>query len=1694
MKLNKYIIFLFLSFLINEYYSSEQISEDLITEIKISNLENNQIKGQSKIYTNEIYQTFKFFKIDFSSINEMAEENIFSFIKISIKPKKENTYKTFFLYVNKTLYKFNDSTEYYIDYSIQDKSPTIFIPKKYYDVNKFLYFFVQGNNYTEFEYIIETFVNDITITEYENKFNILFKPGDIELNYKIKEGIPSGYLLISLLTSVVIEDGNDIYLDVVCSNKNNSIGKFYPYFINGVGRLITDKEIIGCKNSDEKFILIKITLYNNLKKTLDIEFNSKYLKYKNKNEFLTQKINENSIYTTLLLGSKDISKQCLEFKQDLEEREIFYDYNFNIRTTSSDLTITHYSGNSKKKSKQIIFTGMVDISITKDNIYYICIENNKKYNTGIQFQIISRFEKDISNFAKMPLMSLINGFPTYFKIGKVESMLYKVDLRPFQYVDNIEGNREKNKIVKYHLIKLNQAEIKMHHLQCKKFSLEYNRHTCKNIYNAVYQMNLDLYLNYYYSNKNNLYYNEYVFIECEDEKKECEFLLDVNLLEDTDTYPTQLINKEDSSLEYYYKPISKSYTDKYKISLSNDLKQNSKLYIILYMFSGDADLSLYDYNDNASNKDLKRVIQETEYTSIGKKKYLVYNIKPLNNKLKYNLREIILKINSLSDGFYSLKYYTINNDDTTKNNYFSLPVGEINFDRINYEEGIKTYTLSSILSMSPYSHYYDESVNEYYININSLNCLLEVEFLGNKNIKREIQLFFYEKDIKKNKLKIKLYELDSNSKNQNEYCIYYIMSNSVVYQKNTIIINEGVVHTMVLDNKLESISYRYPYSYDDNIVSISLYKYLKDDLDVNVNINGVYSSHTFTMKNIYYKKLVIYVNTLKDICLKGISTNPAYKDYINLCPININVRLSNNKNIDKEKRMNKFQIEILSNGKTPTYIKNGELRFDSFIVNQYSSSGKPKNSYVYFYSDIGKGEYPSEIIINSKFGSCEAVAKIVSKNSVDMFANWDRRVKLPTYEDNDIDNYIKYNYELSKFIIKKKDLEKCEKGCEIYIGVFSRETSVYFQINDFLIMLNKNYKNEPINLLFNQNIDDSLTKYVDTKYYISHLEDEKINKLVFTFDSDYCSLCIIMIEDIDNNNNIEYDNSIKMNKCDWKLDNIVNGYKNYMLSIKSNDNKLKEKDLTKVRFISKISSQINNNNDNLYYSLKISKQVNNLPMIINVDSINNEIAQLDIDTGLAYYAIRIQEYQIIYEVDLLVISEEKIINDNLFLYAKIISQDEYNKEGFNEELINNYTNYDIKSNSEVKNHLNIKIFHNKDKEEDKIILLVVKCNSINKVDTLMNHYVKIMVAFYKSNTNNALKNNNFKLYNIEHQSPKFFFPLSQNKYSIVVINCLKGEGEISIDTLNDYNVNDDKENNLFDLECGNSKEYKIVLDINNIYYNYNLEEDKFSAIKIKNKNYSVSKGNSLLFYISYFNKYYRNNIEMADINKENKIYYPIINNIKNHKSLSYYLNINDLDNNDFLIEISFNNKYIKDENNLNVLSALINDEFIYENIMNEQQIIFSPLYGNIYYNQNNKNIYVLFDKNELIKYKNNFGYALISISNNYFNYDIDIDSLENDYYFYVQIKKINFDNNKLNDCIDISNKYSNQKDNIEDNNNDNYKSNNNSNSFKFNIKILVFFIIFLSIIAILLIFRYFQRKNRVQVTDYFNKISPILNN
>ena len=352
-----------------------------------------------------------------------------------------------------------------------------------------------------------------------------------------------------------------------------------------------------------------------------------------------------------------------------------------------------------------------------------------------------------------------------------------------------------------------------------------------------------------------------------------------------------------------------------------------------------------------------------------------------------------------------------------------------------------------------------------------------------------------------------------------------------------------------------------------------------------------------------------------------------------------------------------------------------------------------------------------------------------------------------------------------------------------------------------------------------------------------------------------------------------------------------------------------------------------------------------------------------------------------------------------------------------------------------------------------------------------------------------MKTNNIKLYNLYLESPQIFIPLSYDKYSIVVINCLKGKGKIIINDQNNLKINE------INADTTANTQYKIVLGLNGDD-DFNTE-NKFASLKVKNANDNVNK-NSFMFYIYYYNKNIKNNLEVIDSDKSNIIFYPITYNIQKHKSLSYYLNLNNFDlynniNNDILIEMSFNNEYIKnslnDNYNLNALGALINDEFIYENVINEQQIIFSPIYSKVFHNPKNNKIYFLFKRNETNIIKHNFGYYFISIGNEFFNYNINKNEMQ------VQIKVLEYKESELNDCNEVVNKYkplnSNKNNN---NNNDNDIINGNKKKAKsfLSYKSLIIIIIVFAVISFYLVFRCIRKKNIVRVTDYFNQNDSLM--
>ena len=202
--------------------------------------------------------------------------------------------------------------------------------------------------------------------------------------------------------------------------------------------------------------------------------------------------------------------------------------------------------------------------------------------------------------------------------------------------------------------------------------------------------------------------------------------------------------------------------------------------------------------------------------------------------------------------------------------------------------------------------------------------------------------------------------------------------------------------------------------------------------------------------------------------------------------------------------------------------------------------------------------------------------------------------------------------------------------------------------------------------------------------------------------------------------------------------------------------------------------------------------------------------------------------------------------------------------------------------------------------------------------------------------------------------------------------------------------------------------------------------------------------------------------------------------------MAYYFNLNEIkDINDLLIEVSFNNEYINYNSNLNALGALINDEFIFQNTINEQYFIQSPLYSKSYYNSDSKKLYFLFNMNEINKFKKYFSYCFISFSNSIINYEKIYDQNMNN--LFIEITIIPYNENKLRNSKEIVNKYHSM------NNEQNNKNDDKEKKSSFPTGIIIFLIIVLILIALYLMLRLYRKRSIAKMNDYFRNDFPISN-
>ena len=446
----------------------------------------------------------------------------------------------------------------------------------------------------------------------------------------------------------------------------------------------------------------------------------------------------------------------------------------------------------------------------------------------------------------------------------------------------------------------------------------------------------------------------------------------------------------------------------FSIKLNN---YKSLKYLKLYFTILVGNAEMYLYSDKTHKYDVE---YEYDYSYIHRKE-----IFEMNKNIRENYY-LIIKCSEPS--FIQLKYETNEN----YKGYKDLIPNEINIEPI-------IPNVNSYYNLYNPNYYYpfenEKRNNDFYYKLVTMDCSM----IWSNVDQSYNNLTEFNFEMEKNKLYYYLttYGFYSKVDNfhhttfNNENCGLIIYNGEKSINRPLLVISD-----MPHISKNNEASYIYPIIYDENndqgiLIEFKLFGDTSSSYstlyqityflsgDSNINTTYLYNNYT-----------TLYLNS------------DFYKNYLKNNSFGIlNVQ------IKKLVPNNNFYIStnFMSSKISPEYIS----------LNQTYALSLRKNSSKYFYSQISKnknGYIKLNSLDTSSQNNIDVYAKIVKKNEVEKNYNWNKRVKLPEKDDENllpINNYLIYYDETQT--------QKCEQGCEIYFHIKNLkdgETFLYFTINE----------------------------------------------------------------------------------------------------------------------------------------------------------------------------------------------------------------------------------------------------------------------------------------------------------------------------------------------------------------------------------------------------------------------------------------------------------------------------------------------------------------------------------------------------------------------------------------------------------------------------------------------------------------------
>ena len=870
-------------------------------------------------------------------------------------------------------------------------------------------------------------------------------------------------------------------------------------------------------------------------------------------------------------------------------------------------------------------------------------------------------------------------------------------------------------------------------------------------------------------------------------KGECQYTIEINNYNDEIQLLPGLVHSNSILFDKNY----------YRIKIPDFIDPKSDTTYIKIFFtilSGNANMEIY--TDNSYQKKLTK-----------------YNYRHVHRKEIFEINEEIISeyyimITTEDQAFIEIKYET----DFHYQGYNKLNPNEINIEFINKEKGFVPY---GVINPDYFYPINNTKNNDFYYRINTLDCAMTYKY----DFKDEINITTKYHEVKKDEIyfgssygfELKLENYFHTVKDDKEDCAMIIYTGEKS-KDIPLLIMEDMFHP----SDFSDTYYIYPFSINDDFKGILVD--IKIDPESLLNLDEIPKiSVTFKIgnQNKEYEEYSITKDSSFFISESKIKKYCPDKFY--QCSLIIEI----NKQNSEEKNFYTVLTNVHSSYDSVEYILENKV---------YNYNLRPKDK-KYFYTQINSEE-EGEINFMFNQGNGKIYAKLVEKDFIEENPNWNRRIKLPEEDSNDLlycdvlNNVIKYN---------SKDKNNCKNGCELYILIESNENTqkkistleVSFSINKKII------KDE------DKSIENSVVEIPTLDKYIKGvLEKDKYKYYTITIPYDYYQISFNLYSPFGKAYiKLGKGHICKNDSSLWELDpNDDFG----RIIITANDSKISKETLKGISFSIGITNKKEILNDyNLLYYLEIQGLYNNPKPYYQLASQRSIIC----DTGEDLFC------NVILYINHKYNDNKNLVyiypsNGNIKIYAKYYSEiNETSYLNSIENLFPNENNYD-KSVTDM-NYIFLNSEKIINKNNDMYILLTIKSEEKNN---------KIKLVSNIADTSKTLL-----LYGTEEliyfvRDIKFHLPYDKDNTNYLMnIRTIKGIQEFAIkdgETIPDLNGNyyieipSNPSGKSFDIININQKEKE-----QGILINYSkIKEDKLFNLEknVKNEIYlSLSNDKSL---------------------------------------------------------------------------------------------------------------------------------------------------------------------------------------------------------------------------------------------------------